>query len=503
MKYESRRTHFLSIFIDFLVGLRDLVLPIGIGVFFGFRHFLDQAGYLLLIPPALLIYDFFRWLRLRYEITDEHFHLRSGVFIRKDRYIKIPRIQTVQVTTNVLIRPFGLVRLKFDTADADKDDVVLTVLKKREADRIKRLLGHGDDRSAEATERATDLASYAQMEAQQKPGRVYRLSGKDLLIAAMISSQIGVILGAAGALFSQVDELIPDDFYDSSIRYLEHLTVIVIGLSIVAAVLLLWLASIAVMCIRWGGFTLTVTEEEWRIQKGLIQTTNETYKLDRVQALRIEEHWLQQLFGFCTVYAEATGSVGGGEGGSILVFPIVRKASAASFFQMVIPRFSGEPLSIHPIPQRGRLYSAIKSVFLPIVICSVLSWFFAWGVWTWLAVPVIFVWSLLAERSTGFYLKGNRVAFSNRRIFSKTTAITLKKHIQTFSRSESRIQRRLGLSSCSIAVRGSSAIHYGISEMEPKDAERLFQWFRYRKNDSSGTEDKISGDRAPRYDDTD
>ncbi|RYM02875.1 hypothetical protein EWH99_10170 [Sporolactobacillus sp. THM7-7] len=477
MKSEGKRIHFFSIFIDFLNTLRSLILPLGIGFFLGFRHFFDDYGFLLLIPLFILISDFVGWLRTRYEITDEHFHLRSGVFVRKDRYIKVSRIQTIQVSTNILMRPFGLVKVKFDTADADKSDVVLSVVKDEEARRIKQLLGHGDEQ-LEDLENASAPDSLIRPAGKKSPNRVFKLSGKDLLIAALTSSNIGVIIGTAGAFLSQADDIIPDHFFNSSVGYLAHLTFIFIILLIVLAALILWLASLAVTFIRWGGFTLSVTDETWRIQKGLIQITDETYKLDRVQAIRIKEHWLQQLFGLCTVFAEAIGSVSEDKesGGSILVFPIVRKKALPSFLEAAIPRFAGT-IETKRIPMRGVIYALLKPTLLLSAICTGLTWFFSWGKFTWIGVPVIILYFFFSFRTSGFSLKGHRIVFTDR-MLAKTTVITLKKHIQTFTKEASRVQRRLGLGCSRFSIRSSSPQTYENNQMDQKDAEKLFQWFR-------------------------
>lgn len=468
MRSESKHLHYYAIFSDFISDLRDLILPVGIGAFIGFRHFFSSFGYMMIVPLIILVWSFFRWLRFKYEITNEHFHLQSGVLVRRDRYIRISRIQSIQVQTNILLRPFNLVQLKLDTADpADKGNVVLGALKKNEAEHIKKLLHHG----VVIPDGASDHQS-------TQSGKIYRLSAGRLLIAGLISSNLGVIIGAVIAVQSQVGDLIPSRLFGYSMLYIERLSLIFIVLMIVFVLILVWLISLAVTCFRWWGFTLTATGEEWRIHKGIIQTTDETYKLDRVQAVRIKEHMLQQLLGYCTVYAECSGSISDEKqhGGSVLVFPIIRKKELPAFLESLIPKFSG-PIALKRNPVRGLGYAAAKPLSFTAVVCGGLSWFFPWGHYAWLSLPLFAAFFFFTFRSTGFFLDGSRIVFSNR-TFAKTTLITLKKHIQLFEKEMSPVQRRIGLGSCRFSIRSSLPQFYEVNQIKKSDADKLFQWFR-------------------------
>ncbi|TGA97977.1 hypothetical protein E4665_09925 [Sporolactobacillus shoreae] len=470
MRSEKRHLHFFAVFSESISILRNLILPLGVGFFAGLRHLSDQYGYMLAIPLIIVVFGYFKWLRLTYEITDGQFHLQSGVLVRNDRYIRIPRIQSVQVQTNVVLRLFGLVKLKLDTADpANKGDIVLSVLKLEEANRIKQLLGHIDDEQPSAE---TNIVVNP-----DSPKKIFRLSVRDFLTAAVTSSSIGII-GVLLAVWSQLDHLVPGNTLGSSFSYLSRLQLSALIPLIVFAVVVLWLISIAVTFIRWGNFRLIVTENQWRIHKGILETSDETYKTDRVQAIRIKEEPLQQLFGLYTVYAECSGSVDSEKGakGSVLVFPIIRKKELQPFLETIIPRFAGS-ISCGRMPLRGNFYSMIKLLLFLTVVFAGLSWFFSWGKWLWLTLPIAAVWSFLCFHSSGFRLEENRIVFA-RRAVAKTSMITLKRHVQTLTRENSRIQQRLGLSSCSVTIRSSHPQSYTADQLESSDAEKLFQWFR-------------------------
>lgn len=470
MNSEKKRLHIFAVLTESLGTLRQLILPLGISFFTFLQHISQWAGYVLATLALILVYDFFKWLRFTYDVRGGSFHIQSGVLIRHDRYIQIARIQSVQIQTNLLLRLIGLVQLRLDTADpADKGDVVLAVLSHQEAGRVRRLLGHGGE---------TDQDSVSDLAAQTKASRkVFRLTLRDFIFATFTSSSIGII-GVLLALWSSADHFVPDQWLNQSFHTFILLPPAVLIPLILLLLIVLWLCTAIVTFFRWGNFRLTVTPEKWLIHKGILETADATYMKDRVQAVRICESWLQQLTGFCTIYAECSGSVNNDKNkeGSVLVFPIIRKKELHSFLDTVIPEFSGS-IACAPVPLRGQIYTMMKSVLPLTAVPVILSFFFRWGLWLWPVLPVVLVLILLQSRSSGCRQDGERLIFSHR-LFAKTRTITLRSRIQTFTASQSLIQRRFDLGSCGMSVRSSVGQVYRVHQLTKADADQLFQWFR-------------------------
>ncbi|MCO7125512.1 PH domain-containing protein [Sporolactobacillus shoreicorticis] len=474
MKSNGKHLHFFAIISDAVATLRGIIVPLGFGFVWGVRHLGDIIGYVLIIPLVIVVFNFFKWLRFKYEFVDDQFHIRSGVLVRSDRYIRIQRIQSVQIKTNLLLRLLGVVQLKFDTADqASKGDTVLSALKLEEAERIKAEVSRGKTQQS-----ATAVEEKPVQTSKDLPKKIYLLSGKRLLAASLLSSKIGVMIAAVAGLWSQADDFIPDSIQGRSLSYLEHASLVGIIIIIGVAILLFWLFSLVSALLRWGFFKLSIYEEEWCIHRGVWETSDETYKTDRVQAIRIKEQWFQQLFGWCTVYADCSGSIDleKSDGGSILVFPLLRKKELPDFLKTAIPRFSG-PIERHPLPMRGTLYRMILPAAFWIVLCSVLTWWLDWGKYTFIAFPFILAYIWFKNRSEGWALIDKRLIVVNRWL-TKTTTITTKQHIQSFAKRQSRFQKKLNLSTCKTFIRASTQETFTIHQLDEQDADRLFHWFR-------------------------
>ncbi len=199
------------------------------------------------------------WLRFTYEVSPEQIHIKHGIFIRKDRYISRNRIQSIDLTQGIFHRPFGLTKVDLETAGSDKNvDANLSAVTYDEGLRIQEMLKGNFDEGNNQVEETHD---YFKRTANQK----------DLWIAGATSGSIGVILGLFGAAFSQIENIIPDTFYDATTRWLLAQAIeslIVIALVIV---IFLWLIGILGSLIKYGDFQITRYEHELFITRGLLE----------------------------------------------------------------------------------------------------------------------------------------------------------------------------------------------------------------------------------------
>lgn len=77
----------------------------------------------------LLLAGFFlSWWFTRYQVTDDHVRVNSGVLFRQHRQARLDRVQAIDVIQPLLARIFGLAELKFEVADAGESAVRLAYL---------------------------------------------------------------------------------------------------------------------------------------------------------------------------------------------------------------------------------------------------------------------------------------------------------------------------------------------------------------------------------------
>jgi putative membrane protein len=87
------------------------------------------AVVVLLVVVLLLVGAFvLSWWFTRYQVTEEHVRVNSGILFRQHRQARLDRVQAIDVIQPLLGRIFGLAELKFEVADAGESAVRLAYL---------------------------------------------------------------------------------------------------------------------------------------------------------------------------------------------------------------------------------------------------------------------------------------------------------------------------------------------------------------------------------------
>jgi putative membrane protein len=473
--YEARRLHPIAALLQFFKQLRELIIPVVIFFFVsGGRkeHNWFQVWYFAgigVIVFFILIYGIISWYRFTYRVEDGELRIEHGVFVKKKRYIPIERIQSINVTSGLIQRMFGLVKLQIETAGGGFEaEAVLSAISKDEASRLQKVIANYKNEQHE-------------VEGQiQVP--IYKMSGKELLIAASTSGRIGVVLSAVFAFLSQFDEFIPFEELFDKFQQIHNLTFVFIAFMIIAGLVIVWLAAIIGTVIQYGQFTLEKRENELHISRGLIEKRQIILPLERIQAVRITENLLRQPLGYATVYVESAGSAAEKETDfSTVLFPLVKREKIKDLLETFTPDYAYS-IPINPIPRRALSRYILRS-FLPVLAIVILISIFLkpWGLFSILILPLSILFGYLRYRDTGWGVYEQKLVLRFR-FFTRTTAILQRKRIQVFEKSQSFFQRRQQLATirASVVSRfiGKS---FKVTDVDLQDEIQLFKWFSYYK----------------------
>src|SRR5699024_6653828 len=225
------------------------------------------------------------WYRFTYRVEEDELRIEHGIFIRKQRDISKNRIQSIDLTQSVIHRIFKLVKVKIETASS----------------------GQGAEAAVKAVSREEGELSDFSSEEEQTTYPSDTITTKRLFLAGTTSGSIGVLLALAAVFFSQIEQFIPEDFFDETLKWVVGLSLIfIIGL-VSIVLLVLYVLGIAGTMIKYGKFTITKNKDELFITRGLLEKKQITIPLKRIQAVGIEESLLRQPFGFATVFVEVAG----------------------------------------------------------------------------------------------------------------------------------------------------------------------------------------------------
>ncbi|WP_250028796.1 PH domain-containing protein [Paractinoplanes maris] len=456
-----------------VMELRRLIFPL-IAVLIGVQSGDGDAGWWALgIGGIGIALGFLRYFTTSYRITPIHVQLRRGLFRRRTLTVPRDRIRTVDVTSNVLHRVFGLARVTVGTGQTDKKNhgVKLDGLAAGAAENLHRELLHRSPAAEEDVQPETVLAALRPAWIRYGP---FTLSG---LVA------IGVLFGLGSRLVneSHVDLTEIGPVHDS-MDYLADRPLPVAILLVAAAVIVFTaVASTGGYILSFWNFRLSRHESgTLHVRRGLLTTRSTTIEERRLRGVELSEPLLLRAVRGARVIAIATGlRVGRGaeRGGSILLPPAPR-AVAVDVAATVIGE--AEPLTMAltthgPRASLRRLTRAVtvSTVLVLVVLAFVLlasaPW---WAFWT--ALVMLPLSMLLArDRSAALghalaedWLVSRHGSLVRRRYVLRTDAVI------GWNLTTSVFQRRVGLTTL-VATTAGGRQSYAIPDVDDAEALRV------------------------------
>jgi putative membrane protein len=308
----------------------------------------------LAIIAIALTGGFVSWLVTRWQIADGVLRVDTGLIRRDSRRFPLSQIQAVDVVQTGLARVLGLAELRLRMAGGDAaNGGKLACLRRIDAEQLRRDLlalsaagaaggvgaaagGAGvADGAAEPVAVARETGRAGQV-AVVPERRLFRVNPARLPVAILLSrtGAVAVVVAAAAAL-----------------------TIAVSGRTSTIAPFLPFVLGAIVNLWRQlnGQYGTTVAEapDGLRLRSGLIQTTAETIRPGRIQAVRLAEPLIWRALGWCRLEVDVAGArrrEGQGEGQRLrAVIPVGSRAEADKLLgelvgsQPLLPRLAPPP----------------------------------------------------------------------------------------------------------------------------------------------------------------
>lgn len=476
---NSKRLHPISAVTNFFKQLKELIVPFVAFFVFGTRASEGDLWFFvgsIAVVLVVLGLGVLNWLRFSYRLEEGELRMEYGLLVRKKRYIPFDRIQSLDFSEGILHRPFGLVKVKVETAGssgAADAEAVLTAITKEEANWIQETIAQTKNKLAEE---AVDT----KVEDTVEEHVIYKITSKELLLLATTSGGVGVVLSAMVAFLSQLDDLIP---YESAYREVEKMIsngIVIVAVLVFLGFLLAWIVALIGTMVKFAQFTVKKTEREIIISRGLLEKRQITIPLNRIQAVRISENILRQPFGLCSVYIiSAGGSVRNTEGSKVLLLPAVKKVQVAHILQQHLP-ISSTSQAFNKPPKRSLSRYLLRGILMvvPLVIAAI-TIFKLWGLLSIMLFVFSSAWSYLIYKDAGWSIEGQQLNIQYRG-FIKHTLFMKKPNVQSLDYKESIFQKRKNLATIrSLIKSGMGAIGGTIVDIEMEDAREIYRWYSH------------------------
>lgn len=467
--YDFQRQHPIAAVSRAVTMIRANLITILIFLFIGARSesfsflFMIGGGFALLMVSGVL-----DWWRFLFKVEEGEMHIKRGIFVRQDIYLTKDRVQVIDISSGVIQRMFGLVKIDIQTAGATSRAAMIEAVPLDTATIIKQKLSkNGGDEDNESDEVSSQMQSH-----------VYGLPNKDLLVAASTSGRFGIALSVLGTLFSQVEPAIREsNMFEYIFSLLPAQTdTFLIASIIIVFIIIAWLISFFSTLFMYGDFSLEIKKDELIISRGIFEKKRITVPYKRIQALYVTEGILRQPMGFCSVHIHSAGYGDEQGSGSIVLFPLIRRDKVEALLEKVVPHYNIKLEGIKPPARAIRRY-IFRSAALLTLITGILYLLLPLLAWIWLLPLLSVLWGWLKYRDAAIGWDEHNVIISDRTL-SKTIAIVKKDRIQDLSVSASWIQRFRNLSNAEIHVAsGDHGSSFSVIDIEESDAESYLNAF--------------------------
>lgn len=491
MSNEIYRLHPVSAIISSVKALKSMILPVAIIIIsngfnfsFNFRseYFFETVllfGVWGVAAVLALVGGIVKWRTFVYWFEDGELRVKYGLFVKKKRYIPFERIQSLNYHEGIFHRIFGLVKVQVETAGnkGGKPEAELTAIRKNAADVIEQEMRRAKTQVAKHLD---EEQSPEQQVGEITAPAIYHMSMRDLLVLATTSGGIGVVLSGLAAIVSQFSDIIPYDEVFHELADFAKVGAFLVAVMVMFVLIVAWLVSVVITLVNYYDYTVRIEDEKLMITKGLLEKKRITLPLNRIQAIRIVENPLRQVFGFATVVVESAG--GNGENGrdkKIALFPLIKKQDCLQTLVQLFPEMNWQP-EFTRAPKRARpFFYRIDFFWLVPIIGACSYYFYPYGLLSLLLIPLSILLGVWQHRTAGYMIDGKQLAMQYR-IFSRITLFMEKKRIQSMESSQTYFQKRKQVMSIKATVMsGMSGMTGNVPSIEQRDAETILSWYEH------------------------
>lgn len=476
--FEPRRLHPITVLYDFIRSLKELIIPFVFLFIFGKNEI--ELGLNILPQLLFLLFVLFmiasiviKWLRFTYRAEDNELRIEQGLFVKKKRYIPFDRIQSLDLSESIIHRPLGLVKVKVETAGSGGEaEAELTAIKKADAATLQKIIA---DVKNKVSEEAAE-----EVEIHQREDIIYKITSRQLLFLASTSGRAGVVISAFLAFIFQFEDFIPYEKLFNEMQQLIKFGVVFISVIVFLALLIVWLLSVVIAFFKYNDFTVKKVNDELIITRGLLEKRTTTVPLHRIQALTITESPIRQPFGYTSVSLESAGGASTDlENSSMVLLPVVKREKIADLLGEYFTDYAFD-MDLSFAPKRSlRRYLFVKSIIALVILAVVAGFFWPYGLFAAVLLPISILWGYAQYRSAGWNLTDSQLTMRYRSI-EQHTMLMKKNRIQSMEAKVSWFQKRADLAAVSAAVKsGAGARDAEIAHLDEEHAMEIMDWYSH------------------------
>ena len=483
------RLHPITLIINFVSQIKGFVIPAAVLLVSTFSSLtfdpnekffvktLIYTGIMALLVILFAVFSWIKWRKFVYWFEDGELRIEYGLFVKKKRYIPFERIQTLNYKESIFHRIFKLVRVEIETAgdSSGSSEGELTAITREQAEQIEIEMNKAKNKVIHSDDEDSEEVTIEKVPAKKS---IYKMTNKELILLASTSSSMGLLFASVFAIGSQFNDLIPYEQIYGEMQNIIKFGVVFIIVIVLLLILFAWIVAVALAYIVNYNFKIEELDDKIFISKGLLEKKSLTMPLYRIQGIRIVENPIRQIFGYCRVVVDSAGGTGDEKEDTVVLLPFIKKKEAVKILQTLFPQYIVEDKFVK-VPRKSLFrYLMLPIYFLVIPIAAVSYFFYPYGLFSLIIVPIWMIMKFWQYKTAGFAMTDLQLTIVYRFI-SKSTVIISKNRIQAMTMKQSFFAERKDIATNKINIMsGMAGFTAKTKHFAKEDQEQMLEWYK-------------------------
>lgn len=483
-EFEPReRLHRLSWIFVSIEYVKQFIVPVLAAIFLGARQ--DGGAWTaLLVLPLIGGALWHQWI-YRYGFGPHSLVIREGLLFRNVRHIEYRRIENVDTERNLLHRLFNVAQVRVETSSGGGSEAIVRVLDLAAVQEMRARIFETRDAAGAAAEPI--VATQEKVLLHLPPAELVRfglIDNRGLIVVAAIFGLVTQI-GSEELLerwMKPFIEALPVDSFAALAPMLQAFFIVSTVAGLIAGTRIL---SVLFAFITLHDFRLTQSQDDLRVQHGLLTRIALTLRRPRIQAVHHRSSILHRLFRRVSLTVDLAGGIGGNnaaqEGNAaqareLWLAPVCTHEKADELIRVALPAVQLEEANWQSLAAgaRGRLFRLLTLLWLLMAVPSSIA-LFGWMIAPWIVLPVIpalWLHAHLYVKYTGWALHADYFAVK-RGWLTRRLSVTPRNRVQAVRRMESPFDRRYGMASLLVDTAGARSRQLRIPYLDGIAASEL------------------------------
>jgi len=456
---SEKRLHPFTLLYRLVVALPNAALPIIFVLYSGSTGewayiFISLFLGFFILPGILLNYFYFD-----YTITEQEVVIRSGVLSKKERHIKIDRIQNVTITQNFLHKLMRIAKVQLETAGDATTEGNLDSVSIADSERIREIIRNHQHEKSSTTIVNEEGEQVEVKQIEEEENVIFSMSLWDTIKYGAVRFRPIVLVASAWifSMFSQLNpnwteelEVILESGYKEYIKQLDIFSMILYAIAGVLLVLLFsWILDILLTVNTYHKFKLVSEKGKLLTSQGLFSSQKGAIPLKKLQMMVIKSNPITRKLNFYRLDLQTAG-FGGGDGTkakSETAIPFAKFSQVKEIINKI--RAVELPEVFTKVSPKSIRRAVVKYLVFSIPFGIALYFTFD-SFWILLILlPIIGFAAYIRYQYRGYHVENNQIIVKQGFWFQKISIIPIEK-IQTLHKRSSYFQRRLGLATVEI-----------------------------------------------------